>query len=70
MRERENLVHSGQIKGKLSETRAETFIHLLCSQQEHCSYCNIRPDSSVDEHTHLTISSGGPGLTSTSPQSI
>ena len=69
MREREDLIHSGQIKGNLSATCAGTFTHSLCSQQEHCSHCNIRPDSSVEAHTHLTISSGGPGLTSTSAQS-
>ena len=69
MRERKDMIHWGQIKGKLSVTCAGTFTHSLCSQQEHCSHCNIRPDSSVEEHTHLTISSGGPGLTSTSPQS-
>ena len=69
MREREDMIHWGDIKGKLSATCAGTLTHSLYSQQEHCSHCNIRLDSSVEEHTHLTISSGEPGLTSTSPQS-
>ena len=69
MREIEDMIHSGQIKGQLSATCAGTFTHSMCSQQEHCSHCNIRPDSSVEEQTHLTISSGGPGLTSTLPLS-
>ena len=55
MREREDMIHSGQIKGELSATCAGTCTRSLCSQQEHCSHCNIRPDSSVEEHTHLTI---------------
>ena len=32
MREREDLIHNRKIKGKLSETCAETFSHSLCSQ--------------------------------------
>ena len=47
IRERKDLIHNGQIKEKSSAICAGTFTHLVCSQEEHCLHCNIRPDSSV-----------------------
>ena len=53
--------------GYVLATDDETLVHLQCNQCKHYSDCSIWPDSLLDEYTHFTLSSVGPGFCSTFP---